>query len=94
MGFGIGLFLLVLGAILAFAVSDPISGVDTEMIGYICLAAGVLALIIAFAMNSRRTRTTHSEVIDHSATGGTAAPAAPVAGTTTRRESIQRTDGL
>ena len=64
MGFGIGIFLMVVGAILAFAVQDAISGVDLEIIGYICLGAGVLALIIAVVMNQQRTNTTHREVIE------------------------------
>lgn len=64
MGFGIGIFLMVLGGILAFAVQDAISGVNLVVIGYICLGAGVLSLIIAFAMNQQRTNTTHREVIE------------------------------
>ena len=64
MGFGIGIFLMVVGAILAFAVQDGISGIDLTVVGYICLGAGVLALIIAVAMNQQRTHTTHREVIE------------------------------
>ncbi|MBI9115818.1 DUF6458 family protein [Sanguibacter suaedae] len=64
MGFGIGIFLIVVGAILAFAVRDSIDVVNLEMIGYICLGAGVLALIIAVAMNAQRSHTTHREVVE------------------------------
>lgn len=64
MGFGIGIFLMVVGAILAFAVQDGISGIDLTVVGYICLGAGVLALIIAVVMNQQRTNTTHREVIE------------------------------
>ncbi len=64
MGIGGGIFLIVVGAILAFAVSDAVSGVDLAMIGYICMAAGVLTLIIALVVNAQRTNTSHREVIE------------------------------
>ena len=64
MGIGGGIFLIVVGAILAFAVSDAVEGVDLGMIGYICMAAGVLMLIIALVLNAQRTNTSHREVIE------------------------------
>ena len=64
MGIGGGIFLIVVGAILAFAVSDVLEGVDLTMIGYICMAAGVLTLIIALVVNAQRTNTSHREVIE------------------------------
>jgi len=64
MGIGGGIFLIVVGAILAFAVSDALQGVDLGMIGYICMAAGVLTLIIALVVNAQRTNTSHREVIE------------------------------
>ncbi|HJE52005.1 MAG TPA: DUF6458 family protein [Tessaracoccus flavescens] len=45
---GTGIFLLVIGAIASFAVRDSISGVDLTMIGYICMGAGVLAILLSF----------------------------------------------
>jgi hypothetical protein len=64
MGIGGGIFLIVVGAILAFAVSDGIAGVDLTMIGYICMAAGVIALLVALVMNRQRTNTTHTEYVE------------------------------
>lgn len=64
MGIGGGIFLIVVGAILAFAVSDSVDGVDLAMIGYICMGAGVLALIIALVVNAQRSNTSHREVIE------------------------------
>jgi len=64
MGIGGGIFLIVVGAILAFAVSDSVDAVDLTMIGYICMAAGVLALIISLVVNAQRSNTTHREVIE------------------------------
>lgn len=65
MGIGGGIALIVVGAILAFAVNDAIDGVNLELIGYICMGAGVLALILAIALNAQRGRTSHREVIEH-----------------------------
>lgn len=64
MGIGGGIFLIVVGAILAFAVSDGIAGVDLTMVGYICMAAGVIALLVALVMNRQRTNTTHTEYVE------------------------------
>jgi len=66
-GYGAGVFLLVLGLILALAVQDAISGVDLTMIGWILAAGGVLALVLtAFTLNRRdgadvRSTTMHAD---------------------------------
>ncbi|AXH96323.1 DUF6458 family protein [Ornithinimicrobium avium] len=67
MGIGLGIVLLVIGAILAFAVDYAISGVELQTIGYILMAAGVLALLLGLVLNTQRTNTTHREVIDRNA---------------------------
>ena len=58
MSFGVGVFLLLVGAILAFAVRDSWEVLDVTMIGYICIGVGILALILALITllmrNSRR----------------------------------------
>lgn len=64
MGIGLGIFLLVLGAILAFAVNYTIQGVDVTTIGYILLAGGVLSLLVGIVLHTQRTNTTHREVVD------------------------------
>ena len=86
---GAGIALLVVGAVLSFAVKDSISGVNLALIGYICMGAGALALILAIAMNSQRNNTTHREVVEQRTTPqappaqqapvAQAAPQAPVA---------------
>jgi hypothetical protein len=58
MGIGGGIGLMVIGAILAFAVKASISGVDLTMIGYICLAAGALALILTLILHAQRPNKT------------------------------------
>jgi hypothetical protein len=54
MGYGVGVFLLALGLILALAVQDSISGVDLTMVGWILAVAGVIALALtAVTLNGR-----------------------------------------
>ena len=57
MGIGTSIFLLAIGAILAFAVTDAISGVDLTVVGYILMAAGAVGLLISMlVMNRSRDR--------------------------------------
>jgi hypothetical protein len=67
MGIGGSIFLLAVGAILAFAVDANISGIDINVIGWILMAAGLVGLIITlWYWNSRRrtvvTRQTQAPV--------------------------------
>jgi len=64
MALGSGIFLIVVGAILAFAVNDSVDSVDLAMIGYICMGAGVLAIIISLVANVQRSNSTHTERIE------------------------------
>jgi len=68
MGYGVGVFLLALGLVLALAVQDAISGVDLTMVGWILAAVGLLAIVLtAVTLTSRgngarvRTTTTHTD---------------------------------
>jgi hypothetical protein len=63
MGIGAGIFLLALGGVLAFAVSDRISGVDLTMVGYILMGAGALGIALVLLL-SGRTRTAHTTVVE------------------------------
>ena len=56
MGIGAGIFLLALGGVLAFAVSDRISGVDLTAVGYILMGAGALGLVLVLMLNGQRSR--------------------------------------
>lgn len=64
MALGGGIFLIVVGAILAFAVKDSWDAIDLTMVGYICLAVGVLAIIISLVVNAQNRNTKHTEVVD------------------------------
>jgi hypothetical protein len=55
MTFGTSLFLLAVGAILRFAVSDSIEGVDLSIVGLILMIVGALGLLLAlFLLNRER----------------------------------------
>jgi len=61
MGIGGSIFLLALGAILAFAVNAHISGIDINVVGYVLMLAGLIGLILTvWFWNSRRRTTTVS----------------------------------
>lgn len=65
MGIGGGIFLIVVGAILSFGVSPDVWDVfNINVIGYILMAAGVLALILAIIMQAQRRKTRHTEYIE------------------------------
>jgi hypothetical protein len=56
MYFGGSIALIAIGAILSFAVQDRISGVDLVVVGYICMAAGALGIVLSLVANGRRDR--------------------------------------
>jgi len=65
---GLGIFLLVVGAILYFAVGATMLGpISLSMVGIICMIGGVLAIILSFMQGAGRrggagytaTRETH-----------------------------------
>ena len=47
MGIGTSIFLIALGAILRYAVSDAIEGVDLAVVGLILMIAGVIGLLVS-----------------------------------------------
>lgn len=55
MGIGVSIFLIALGAILAFAVSFEVAGLDINVVGYILMIVGLVGLIMtAFIWGPRR----------------------------------------
>jgi len=47
MGLGVSIFLIAIGAILAFAVDAEARGIDVQTIGWILLAVGALGLLLS-----------------------------------------------
>lgn len=60
MSIGFGIFLMAVGAIVAWAVPAlwQVEGVDWALIGYILLGAGALITLIGIIMAASRNRTT------------------------------------
>ncbi len=44
---GLGVLLLVAGAVVRWAISDPVEGTDLDMLGLILMGGGALCLLIA-----------------------------------------------
>ncbi len=53
MGIGVSIFLLALGAILAFAVDATVSGIDINTIGIILMVCGALGLLLTMLVFGR-----------------------------------------
>lgn len=47
MGLGVSIFLIALGAILAFAVQYELSGLDIQVVGWILLVVGIVGLVLS-----------------------------------------------
>lgn len=65
MGIGASIFLLAIGAILAFAVRvQDVAGIDLNIIGFILMACGLLGLILTLVIWSPRNRATRGGVLE------------------------------
>jgi uncharacterized membrane protein len=65
---GAGITLLVVGAVLTFALHVEIAGVDEHVLGVILMLAGALAVGLWFAADNQRRRT-HTVVEDRAPIG-------------------------
>ena len=87
MGIGLGIVLLVVGAIFYFTnVDSSVLNMSTgtgNTIGIILMAAGALAIILALVMNAQRTRTQHTTVTERRGE-----PDVVERRTTTRRDDV------
>jgi Na+/proline symporter len=54
MGIGVGILLIVVGAILTFALDANLAGLDLNVVGWILMLAGVAGLILFFYFWNRR----------------------------------------
>lgn len=65
MGIGLGITLLVLGAIIYFTgVDESLVSGGLDVVGIILMLGGLLALIMGLVMNAQRTRTQHTTVTE------------------------------
>ena len=56
MGIGVSIFLIAVGAILAFAVNAATDVANIDTIGYILMGAGVLGLLVSLLIFGPRNR--------------------------------------
>ncbi len=59
MGIGLGIVLIVVGAIFVFALNVDLPFVSDNTLGLILIVAGVIALVAALVMQAQRGRTKH-----------------------------------
>jgi Domain of unknown function (DUF6458) len=59
----LGILMIVAGAILTFAVNDSVDNVDLEVIGWILMGGGALALIVAAIVGAGWMASTRSRVV-------------------------------
>ena len=66
MSIGASIFLIAVGAILAFAVADTIDGIALGTIGFILMAAGAIGLLATLLLSATRRgeRTVVRERVD------------------------------
>lgn len=78
MATGTSIFLIALGAILAFAIDAEVAGIDITAIGVILLIAGTIGIVVSLAFadrfaamgTSRRTVVEDRDVVDTRPAGG------------------------
>jgi len=64
MGIGVSIFLIAVGAILAFAVEYEVGGVDIQIIGFILMAVGLVGLIMTAFIFGPRNRGRGGDVVE------------------------------
>ena len=65
MGIGLGIFLLVVGAIFYFTPLDSnLLSTNLNTVGIILMLGGALAIVLALIMNAQRNRTQHTVVAE------------------------------
>ncbi|TFC08023.1 DUF6458 family protein [Cryobacterium mannosilyticum] len=67
MSLGLGIFLVVVGAILVFALNISVDWIDLDFVGYIFMGAGAVIMILGIVLLTRKrtsVSTTRSAVVD------------------------------
>ena len=58
MAIGFGIFLIVVGAALVWAVEVDIQFIDDNALGWILMVAGLAAIVLSLLINAQRNRST------------------------------------
>ncbi len=69
MGIGLGVFLIIAGAVLAFGVKANLNHFDLPTIGFILMGGGVLVILLSLLIFMPRTRRARSTAITTDAYG-------------------------
>lgn len=64
MAIGSGIFLIVVGAILTFALNASVDAINLGAVGWICMIAGAAAIIISLVVSNQARNTKHTEIRD------------------------------
>jgi Domain of unknown function (DUF6458) len=63
MGIGVSIFLIAVGAVLAFAVSVTVSGIDLATVGVILMIVGAIGLVVDLLIWAPRRREYRSTLV-------------------------------
>jgi len=61
MGIGLGVILIVAGAVLMWALNVDLSYVDDNTLGLILFIVGIITVGLSLVLNMQKSRTTHIE---------------------------------
>ncbi|MGH3660441.1 MAG: DUF6458 family protein [Micromonosporaceae bacterium] len=89
MGIGASIFLIALGAIVAFGVEFSLGWLDLNVVGFVLMLAGITGLAVTFNFWNRR-RNAQQVVEERHYYGGRATPPPDRGETVHRRETVQR----
>ncbi|MCU1454641.1 MAG: hypothetical protein JWN46_2787 [Acidimicrobiales bacterium] len=64
MTIGASVFLIAVGAILRFAVTDTVRGIDLAVVGVILMVAGAIGLLASLMIYGRRDRVVVDRPVD------------------------------
>ncbi len=65
MGIGLGVFLVVVGAILSFTQLDSsVLKTNLDVVGYILMVGGLIALVFGTIQNRQRANTSHTSIVE------------------------------
>jgi hypothetical protein len=64
MGIGVSIFLLAVGAILTFAISATVSGIDLATVGVILMVVGAIGILVDLVIWAPRRREYRTTVAD------------------------------
>ncbi len=84
MGIGVSLFLIAVGAVLKWAVTDHVNNVNLSTVGVILMVVGLVGLVLSIALSATRRRT---DIIQQ--TGPTYVDQAGGVGRTTRTSYVE-----